>query len=94
MALAGVFLYSRAKRVKSKPKPKAAWFSFGKIIQESISIANLYVIINDSSSNEFMMQKRIQQGDPISPFLFNNFVAGLVILFSQEMASRLYSGSS
>lgn len=60
----------------------------------SISIANLYVIINDSSSNEFMMQKRIQQGDPISPFLFNNVVAGLVILFSQEMASRLYSGSS
>lgn len=59
-------------------------FGFGetwkKWIHESISTTSFSVLVNGSLSKLFKTSRRIHQGHPLSPFLFNLVVEALSVL--------------
>jgi len=44
---------------------------------QCISTAKMSMLVNGSPMTEFNLEKGLQQGDPLSPFLFNIAVQGL-----------------
>jgi len=63
-----------------------------KLIFECLSTFKLAILINDSSSREFSLERGLRQGNPLSPFLFDIAVRGLTILFNRASASGYFKG--
>nr|GEW35765.1 hypothetical protein [Tanacetum cinerariifolium] len=62
------------------------WIS-GRLMNSRASI-----LVNGSPTNEFVMQKGLRQGDPMSPFLFILAMEGLHALISKAKSLGLYKG--
>ena len=54
--------------------------------------ASISVLVNGSPSTEFLPQKGLRQGDPLSPLLFNITAEGLSGLMSKAIERGLYRG--
>ncbi|GKE37109.1 RNA-directed DNA polymerase, eukaryota, reverse transcriptase zinc-binding domain protein, partial [Tanacetum coccineum] len=52
------------------------------------------ILVNGSPTNEFVMQKGLRQGDPMSPFLFILAMEGLHALISKAESLGLYKGAN
>ncbi|GAU51064.1 hypothetical protein TSUD_300060 [Trifolium subterraneum] len=61
-------------------------------IRECISSATISVLINESPSKEFKMERGLRQGDPLSPFLFLMVAEGFNILMSKVVADGEFVG--
>ena len=54
--------------------------------------ASVSVLVNGSPSSEFLPQKGLRQGDPLSPLLFNIAAEALNGILSRAMEKGLYRG--
>jgi mannosylglycoprotein endo-beta-mannosidase len=63
-----------------------------KMIFECLPTSKLAILINNSPSKEFSLERGLRQGDPLSPFLFDIAVQGLTILFNRASASGYFNG--
>lgn len=61
-------------------------------MRSCISMATLSILVNDSSTEFFKMEKGLRQGGPLSPFLFNLCVNGLSCMLNQLLGDFLFSG--
>ena len=50
------------------------------------------ILINGSATQDFVMDKGLRQGDPLSPFLFILVMEGLTRLMKKGVDSRLFRG--
>jgi len=50
------------------------------------------VLVNGSATNEFMFERGLRQGDPLSPFLFLLDVEGLNVMMNALAENDLFSG--
>ncbi|KAL4282530.1 hypothetical protein GQ457_16G016200 [Hibiscus cannabinus] len=67
----------------------AAWFA---LILECASIAKVSNLQNGSPTKEFKTLKGLQQGDPISPFLFIVVTEAMHLLFKKAEEGKLTEG--
>ena len=58
-----------------------------KLVFECLSTSKLAILINGSPNREFSMERDLRQGDPLSPFLFDIAVQGLIVLLNKASAS-------
>ncbi|XP_071687335.1 uncharacterized protein [Rutidosis leptorrhynchoides] len=65
-----------------------------KWILTCLKSASVSVLVNGSPTHEFRLERRIRQGDPLSPFLFIIASEGLNILTKQAVHSGLFRGTS
>lgn len=61
-------------------------------IKECVSTASASVLVNGSPSGEFMLQKGLRQGDPLSPFLFLIAAEGFCLLVDKARENGTFSG--
>ncbi|XP_071694839.1 uncharacterized protein [Rutidosis leptorrhynchoides] len=54
--------------------------------------ASISILVNDSPTNEFNLERGVRQGDPLSPFLFILATEGLNVLAKNAVEKRLFSG--
>lgn len=52
-------------------------------IKRCVSCTRVLVLVNGSADREFMMERGLRQGPPLSPLLFNIVVESLSILVNQ-----------
>lgn len=50
------------------------------------------MLVNGSLTEEFPMERRLRQGDPLSPFLFLVVAEGFNVLMESMNANHLFSG--
>lgn len=62
-------------------------------IQSCVTNARISVLVNGSPTNEFIAERGLRQGDPLSPFLFNLVVEGLNILILRARELGLFNGA-
>jgi hypothetical protein len=60
-----------------------------RLIYECLSTSQLSFLVNGSPTREFRVGRGIRQGDPLSPFLFNITVKGLLVLFHLASTSSM-----
>jgi hypothetical protein len=63
-----------------------------KWIKECVGTATMSVLVNGSPTGEFMLERGLRQGDPLSPFLFLLAVEGLSVLMRAVVRSNLLTG--
>ncbi|MCH80227.1 cysteine-rich receptor-like protein kinase [Trifolium medium] len=63
-----------------------------KWIRESTSTAMVSVLINGSPTKEFIMERGLRQGDPLSPFLFLMVAEGFNVLMQKVIMDREFEG--
>ncbi|GKU93106.1 hypothetical protein SLEP1_g6734 [Rubroshorea leprosula] len=61
-------------------------------IQECISSATVSILVNGSPTEEFLMEKGLQQGDPLAPFLFLIIAEALNGLILKAVEDNLFKG--
>ncbi|KHN30789.1 LINE-1 reverse transcriptase like, partial [Glycine soja] len=61
-------------------------------IDDCLESASVSVLVNGSPSSEFVPQRGLRQGDPLSPLLFNIVAEGLNGLMTNAMEKRLFKG--
>ncbi|XP_058733006.1 uncharacterized mitochondrial protein AtMg01250-like [Vicia villosa] len=54
--------------------------------------SSMSVIVNGSPTKEFIVERGLRQGDPISPFLFVIVAEGLKCLINRAVANGDYAG--
>lgn len=54
--------------------------------------SSISVIVTDSTTKDFMMEKDLRQGDPISPFLFVLVMEVLTVLMRKAIEIREFRG--
>jgi len=64
-----------------------------KWIMECISTASASVLVNGSPTDEFKFERRLRQGDPLSPFLFLIAAEGLNVMMKALVEVGLFSGN-
>ncbi|CAL5430761.1 unnamed protein product [Camellia sinensis] len=62
-------------------------------IHSCVTNARISVLVNGSPTNEFIAERGLRQGDPLSPFLFNLVVEGLNILILRARELGLFNGA-
>ncbi|CAJ2644765.1 unnamed protein product [Trifolium pratense] len=65
-----------------------------KWIRECVCTATASVLVNGSPTDEFPLRRGLQQGDPLSPFLFLLAAEGLNVLMEAMVAHNLFTGYS
>lgn len=65
------------------------WISW---IKECVTYVKLSILVNGSPIEEFCPQRRLRQGNPLSPFLLNIVAKGLNILLSRALHMGLIKG--
>jgi len=63
-----------------------------KWIKECVSTAIASILVNGSPTDEFPLQRGLQQGDPLSPFLLLLAAEGLNVLMNFAVENNLYKG--
>ncbi|GKV25422.1 hypothetical protein SLEP1_g34864 [Rubroshorea leprosula] len=61
-------------------------------IKECLTSASISILVNGSPTQEFKMQKRLRQGDPLSPYLFLIVAEGLHALVHEAEKKNLLTG--
>ena len=61
-------------------------------VEGCIRSASVFVLVNGSPSAQFIPQKGLRQGDPLSPLLFNIVAEALSGIMSHAIAKGLYRG--
>ena len=61
-----------------------------KWIEECVKSASISVLVNGSPTAEFLPQRGLRQGDPLTPFLFNIVAEGLNGLMRRAVEENLY----
>lgn len=62
-------------------------------IKECLSSAKIFVLVNDSPTNEFSMEREVRQGDPISPFLFIIAAEAIHVILDEATDVGIFQGS-
>ncbi|GJX38722.1 RNA-directed DNA polymerase, eukaryota, reverse transcriptase zinc-binding domain protein, partial [Tanacetum coccineum] len=62
-------------------------------IRECLETATSSILVNGTPTKEFVLQRGIRQGDPLSPFLFLIVVEGLNIMMQEVLNSDLFEVS-
>ncbi|MCI48999.1 RNA-directed DNA polymerase (Reverse transcriptase), partial [Trifolium medium] len=65
-----------------------------KWIKECICTATASVLVNESPTDEFPLERGLRQGDPLSPFLFLLAAEGLHVLMEAMVDRNLFTGYS
>ena len=63
-----------------------------KWIEGCMKSASISVLVNGSPTAEFLPQRGLRQGDPLTPFLFNVVAEALNGLMRRAMEENLYKG--
>lgn len=63
-----------------------------KWISECVGSATASVLVNGSPTEEFVIERGLRQGDPLSPFLFLLAAEGLNVLMQSMVSEGLYRG--
>ncbi|XP_071729345.1 uncharacterized mitochondrial protein AtMg01250-like [Rutidosis leptorrhynchoides] len=63
-----------------------------KWILSYLKSASFSVLVNDSPTNEFKLQRDVRQGDPLSPFLFIIAAEGLNALAKAAVKYNMFLG--
>jgi len=63
-----------------------------KWISECVSSVMASVLVNGCPTNEFPKERGLQQGDPLSPFLFLLAAKGFHVLMKSVVDDELYKG--
>ncbi|XP_071740498.1 uncharacterized protein [Rutidosis leptorrhynchoides] len=79
------FLFNTMHHMGFGPK----WISF---IRACLSSSSISILINGSPTSEFVPERGIRQGDPISPFLFIIVAEGLNILTKRALSNGHLQG--
>ena len=61
-------------------------------IEGCLKSASISILVNGSPTPEFIPQRGLRQGDPLSPFLFNILVEGPNALVKEAMDKNLFQG--
>ena len=61
-----------------------------KWIKECVSIATASVLVNSSPTDEFLLERGLRQGDPLSPFLFLLAAEGLNVMMSEMVSANFF----
>ena len=64
---------------------------WGKWIHGCLSSATISILINGSTTREFVPERGLRQGDPLAPFLFNIAAEGLTGLMRTTVSKNLFS---
>jgi len=63
-----------------------------KWIKECVGTTTTSVLVNGSPTEEFFIERGLQQGDPLSPFLFLLAAEGLNVLMQAVVGVQLFTG--
>jgi hypothetical protein len=63
-----------------------------KWIKECVGTATASVLVNGSPTGEFLLERGLRQGDPLSPFLFLLASEGLSVMMRAVVHSNLFTG--
>jgi hypothetical protein len=65
-----------------------------KWMRECVCTAKASVLVNDSPTDEFPLERGLRQGDPLSPFLFLLAAEGLNVMMRAMVAGNQFAGYS
>jgi len=63
-----------------------------KWIKECVGTASTSVLVNASPTDEFLFERGLRQGDPLSPFLFLLAAYGFNVLMESLSANHYFAG--
>ncbi|XP_071694930.1 uncharacterized protein [Rutidosis leptorrhynchoides] len=63
-----------------------------KWIHACLKSASISILVNGSPTNEFLIERGVRQGDPLSPFLFLIAAEGLNLIVKRACRDGLYKG--
>ncbi|GJT70370.1 cysteine-rich receptor-like protein kinase [Tanacetum coccineum] len=63
-----------------------------KWVEVCLNSATVLVLVNGSPTNEFIMERGVRQGDPLSPFLFLVAAEGLNVTLNEAVSKGIFKG--